>query len=78
MLHCSTVEERIQMVAHMIATPTYGLITHLSREHHISRQSLYRWKEQAMHVLKGTWGSPVEAREKDVCQIFRDAMRCKK
>ena len=42
MIHCSTVEERISMVSQILAKPSRGLVSQLSRNHHFSRQTLYR------------------------------------
>lgn len=46
--HPSTPEQRAQWSAEMLAHPTqYGLITRLSREHNISRPTLYAWRQRA-------------------------------
>jgi hypothetical protein len=56
MIHCSTVEERIQMVSQMMAQPTYGLVTQLSRTHHVARQTLYRWQATGRQALEEALG----------------------
>ena len=37
MIHCSTVQERIEMVSQMVANPSHGLVSQLSRTHEVSR-----------------------------------------
>lgn len=55
MKHCSTPEQRREWIIQLLASPKqHGLISQLSREHQVSRQTLYRWKhkaEQALHDL---------------------------
>lgn len=51
--HPSTPGQRAQWVSHMIATSgAYGLVTHLSREANVSRQTLYAWAEQGRQALE--------------------------
>src|SRR5947209_13081060 len=52
MNHCSTIEERISMVSQMVAWPTHGLVTQLSRTSHVSRQTLYRWQAMGRQALQ--------------------------
>lgn len=66
MNHCSTAEERLQMIIPIIAAPKHGLVTQVSRENHVSRQSLYRWKEQAIQAMKSALGSPMPVEQKNV------------
>ena len=59
MNHCSTVEERIQMISQMLAQPTHGLVSQLSRTHQVSRQTLYRWVATGRQVLEEALGKQV-------------------
>jgi transposase-like protein len=61
--HPSTPEQRAQWMASMLAHQgEYGIVTHLSRAHAVSRPTLYAWREQAqralVHVLTPTASSP--------------------
>ena len=50
--HPSTPEERAQWTAYMLAHQgDYGIVTHLSRAHGISRPTLYAWRERAQRAL---------------------------
>ena len=50
--HPSTPEQRAQWTAYMLAHQgEYGVVTHLSRAHGISRPTLYAWREQAERAL---------------------------
>jgi transposase-like protein len=50
--HPSTPLERAQLSAEMLAHPNeHGLITRLSREHNLSRPTLYAWRERARQAL---------------------------
>lgn len=59
MIHCSTIEERIDMVSQMLATPSHGLVSQLSRRYHVSRQTLYRWKVTCTQALEAVLAGPV-------------------
>ena len=59
MNHCSTVEERIHMISQMLAQPTHGLVSQLSRAHQVSRQTLYRWSATGRQALEAALGKPV-------------------
>jgi hypothetical protein len=61
MSHCSTVQERIEMVSQMVANPRHGLVSHLSRTHAVSRQTLYRWTARGVQALEDALGSKVVA-----------------
>jgi transposase-like protein len=53
MNHCSTPEQRIEWMMDLLRSPScHGLITQYSRDHQVSRQSLYRWKQKAQQALK--------------------------
>jgi len=50
--HPSTPEQRAQWTAYMLAHQgEYGVVTHLSRAHGLSRPTLYAWREQAQRAL---------------------------
>jgi len=50
--HPSTPEQRAQWTAYMLAHQgEYGIVTHLSRAHGISRPTLYAWRDQAQRAL---------------------------
>ena len=36
----------------LTAARCHGMVSQLSRDHHVSRQSLYRWKEKAEMALQ--------------------------
>lgn len=67
MKHCSTPHQRQAWSIQLLASPTcHGLVSQLSREHHVSRQSLYRWKqkaEQALHDVFESNPNPQAIRE---------------
>jgi transposase-like protein len=51
--HRSTPGQRAQWVSRMIAdSGAYGLVSHLSREAGVSRQTLYAWAEQGRRALE--------------------------
>lgn len=53
MNHCSTTEQRVEWISELLAHPEQrGLLSERSRQSHITRQTLYRWKakgEGALH-----------------------------
>jgi transposase-like protein len=50
--HPSTPQERAQWTAYMLAHQgEYGIVTHLSRAHAVSRPTLYAWRDQAQRAL---------------------------
>ncbi len=59
MIHCSTVEERVHMISQILAQPTHGLVSQLSRTHQVSRQTLYRWSATGRQALEEALGKPV-------------------
>src|SRR2546421_1438527 len=61
MIHCSTVQERINMVSQMLANPSHGVVSQLSRTHGVSRQTLYRWTARGVQALEKALGSEVRA-----------------
>jgi hypothetical protein len=50
------------MVSQMVARPTHGLVTQLSRTYQVSRQTLYRWEAMGRQALE-------EALEKKVVPV---------
>ncbi|GCF12035.1 hypothetical protein [Dictyobacter arantiisoli] len=56
MIHCSTSEERVNMISQMLAQPTHGLVSQLSRTHQVSRQTLYRWSAIGRKALEEALG----------------------
>src|SRR5207247_10076400 len=60
--HPSTPDQRAQWTAYRLAhRGEYGLITRLSREHGISRPTLYALREQAQQALRRTFTRPAPA-----------------
>jgi transposase-like protein len=58
--HPSTPAERAQWTAYMLAhCGEYGVISRLSREHGVSRPTLYAWRERAQQALLQTFTPPV-------------------
>jgi hypothetical protein len=54
--HFSTTSQRAQWVSQMLAHEgTYGEISQMSRSQHVSRQSLYAWKEKGQRALEGAF-----------------------
>ncbi len=57
MQHASTREQRSQWVAQMlVAEKQDGLISELSRQHQVSRKTLYVWKEKAERAIQEALG----------------------
>src|SRR5262245_17684345 len=57
--HPSTPAQRAQWAATMLAHQgEYGIVTQLSREHHVSRPTLYTWRDQAAHALATAFHPP--------------------
>jgi len=53
MQHCSTAQQRVGWIRQLLASPAcHGLVSQLSRDHHVSRQTLYRWKQKAEQALQ--------------------------
>ena len=53
MQHCSTVQQRSEWVSQMLAhSRQHGLVSQLSRDNQVSRQSLYRWKAKGKRALE--------------------------
>src|SRR5438067_9903230 len=64
MNHCSTIEERVHMISQIMAQPTHGLVSQLSRAHQVSRQTLYRWLAIGRQVLQEALGTTVVPRKR--------------
>ncbi len=57
--HASTPGQRAQWVSQMIAgSGAYGLVSHLSREAEVSRQTLYTWAEPGRRALEQAFTPP--------------------
>src|SRR4051794_11813767 len=53
MNHCSTAQQRSEWVSQLLVPePAHGLLSHLSRIHQVSRQTLYRWKVKGAQALQ--------------------------
>jgi hypothetical protein len=53
MNHCSTPEQRIEWTMNIVRSPScHGLSSQYRRDHQVSRQTLYRWKQKAEQALK--------------------------
>jgi len=51
--HCTTPADRIRLASSMLAYEgTYGFVSQLSREHDISRQSLYIFKSRGREAME--------------------------
>ncbi len=56
MKHCSTPEQRMEwMIDLWQSSSHHGLISQYSRDHQVSRQTLYRWKQKAEQALKAAF-----------------------
>jgi transposase-like protein len=79
MKHCSTPQQRIEWVIQLLASPAcHGRVSQVSRDHHVSRQSLYRWKQKAEQTLNDVFAAkpPVPAGpqiEKQVLTLLIEA-----
>lgn len=78
--HPSTPEQRAQLSAEMLAHPNeHGLITRLSREHNLSRPTLYAWRERAQQALLAAFSPPehspalTRSLERQVLTVLLDA-----
>ncbi len=52
------------MISQIMAQPTHGLISQLSRVHQVSRQTLYRWLATGRQALEEALGKPVVSRKR--------------
>ncbi len=53
MHHCSTVQQRSQLVSQLLAASRqHGLVSQLSRDYQVSRQTLYRWKAKVEEAIQ--------------------------
>ena len=54
--HCTTGAQKVHLASQMIAQQgTRGLVSYLSKEHDISRQSLYTWKSSAQTAIESVF-----------------------
>src|SRR6266704_3530704 len=69
--HCSTPTHRIRLASSMIAHEgTYGFVSQLSREHDISRQSLYKLRAKGQEGMDRVF-SPKEQETEEEVWIIR-------
>ncbi len=69
--HYSTRDQQIRLASQMIAHQgKYGIVSHMSREHSISRQSLYMWRDRGRSGMKRAF-CPEERKEEQKVQIAR-------
>lgn len=47
------------MISQMLAQPSHGLVSQLSRTHHVARQTLDRWEAAGRQALEKALGKPV-------------------
>jgi hypothetical protein len=72
--HGSTAGERVAWVSQLLAgSGTYGLVTLLSREAGVSRQTLYAWKEQGQAALEQAF-QPREAARTITSELERQVL----
>jgi transposase-like protein len=66
MKHCSTAQQRRAWMIQLLASPgCHGLVSQLSREHHVARQTLYRWKQKAEQALQDLFIPPPKPERPD-------------
>ena len=67
MPHCSTVQQRSQLVSQLLAdSRPYGLVSQLSRDYQVSRQTLYRWKAKVEEAIQETLRSDTTKSQRKV------------
>ena len=60
--HPSTPAERAQWAAELLAhQDEYGFVMQLSRQHHVSRPTLYAWRAHAQRALAAAFAAPPES-----------------
>src|SRR5579859_6240429 len=65
--HCSTTNQRVQMVSELIAHEgEYGRVSSVSSRHGVSRETLYSWKGKGKEALKKAFTSNQERREEEL------------
>lgn len=65
--HCSTTDQRVQIVSELIANAgQYGIVSSVSSRHRVSRQSLYSWKAKGKEALREIFASKQERREEEL------------
>jgi hypothetical protein len=61
--HCSTPNQRAYWVSELIAHEgSYGVVGQMSRDHGVSRQSLYTWKAKGQDALQAVFAPKEQAR----------------
>ena len=67
MHHCSTVQQRGQLVSQLLADARqHGLVSQLSRDHQVSRQTLYRWKAKVEEAIQEALSSDTTKNQQKV------------
>lgn len=65
--HCSTTNQRVQIVSDLIANAgEYGRVSSVSNGHGVSRQSLYSWKTKGKEALRVAFTPKQERREEEL------------
>jgi hypothetical protein len=65
--HSNTPDKQVRLASQMIAhSGTYGLVSQLSREHHISRQWLYALKEKGQKAIERVFCPEKQLKEQKV------------
>ncbi len=58
MNHCSTPQQRAEWISQLIVSDRpHGLLSQLSRTHHVSHQTLYSWKAKGELALQNALGT---------------------
>lgn len=66
MKHCSTAHQRRAWMIQLLASPgCHGMVSQLSREHHVARQTLSRWKQKAEQALQDMFMPPPKPERPD-------------
>jgi hypothetical protein len=61
--HCSTPNQRVYWVSELIAQEgSYGVVEQMSRDHGVSRQTLYTWKAKGQASLQATFAPKEQPR----------------
>ena len=71
MPHCSTVQQRSQLVSQLLVEGRpHGLVSQLSRDNQVSRQTIYRWRAKVEQAIEEAL-SPVAAMSQQKVDIQR-------
>jgi hypothetical protein len=65
--HCSTTDQRVQIVSELIANAgKYGMVSSVSSRHEVSRETLYSWKAKGKTALQEAFTPKQEEREEEL------------